>query len=122
MGCCVGCDEGVRLVVAWVLTFDGQVYREADLTIDEAERMEDATSTSWRFLNPLRSARHARVILQTLLVTREGLSVEAAAAKVRAIKVNDYLDLLSEEADDADLPTEYQDGFPPPADGTSTPT
>ena len=106
----------------WVLKFDGQVYREADLTIDEAERMEDATSTTWRLINPLRSAHHARAILSTLLVTREGMDAAAADAKVRALKVTEFLDLLSNEEEDADLPTEFQDGFPPVADGTSTAT
>lgn len=108
--------------MAWVLTFDGQVYREADLTIDEAERMETALSTTWRFINPIRSAGHARVILQTFLVTRAGMAEGEAEAKVKALKVNEFLDLLTEEEDDADLPTEYADGFPPPADGTSTDT
>jgi hypothetical protein len=108
--------------VPWVLTFDGQVYREADLTIDEAERMEDATGTSWRYINPVRTAKHARAILQTLLVTRAGMTAEAAEAKVKALRVNEYLDLLTSEEDEADLPTEFTDGFPPEVDGTSTPT
>lgn len=107
--------------MAWVLTFDGQVYREADLTIDEAERMEIATNTTWRFINPVRSAGHARAILQTLLVTRTGVSDEEAKAKVGALKVNDFLDMLDTEEEDADLPQQYQDGFPPSAAASSTP-
>lgn len=108
--------------MAWILTFDGQVYREADLTIDEAERIENATSTTWRQINPIRSAKHARSILETFLITRAGLSPEEAAKKVGALKVNDYLDLLSTEEDDADLPRTYDDGFPPSAAEPSTPT
>jgi hypothetical protein len=108
--------------MAWVLTFDGQVYREADLTIDEAERIETATSTTWRSISPYRSAKHARAILETFLVTRAGLTAEAAAARVGGLKINEYLDLLTIEEDDADLPTQYEDGFPPAADATSTPT
>jgi hypothetical protein len=108
--------------VPWVLTFDGQVYREADLTIDEAERMENASNTTWRFINPLRSAKHARVILSTFLVTRGGMSAEEATAKVGALKVTDFLDLYSDEEEDADLPTQFEDGFPQSADGTSTAT
>ena len=106
--------------MAWVLTFEGEVYREADLTLDEAERMEAATNTTWRFINPLRSAGHARAILQTLLVTRAGMAEDAAKAKVGGLKVNEFLDLLSEEEEDADLPTQYEDGFPPSAAGSST--
>jgi hypothetical protein len=106
--------------MAWVLTFDGQVYREADLTIDEAERIEEAAVTTWRQINPIRSAKHARAILETFLVTRAGLPADAAKAKVGALKVNDFLDLITVEEEDADLPTEYADGFPPVADATST--
>jgi hypothetical protein len=67
--------------------------------------------------DPLSEAR-----LQTLLVTRAGMTAEAAEAKVKALKVNEYVDLLTTEKDDEDLPTEFSDGFPPVADGTSTPT
>jgi hypothetical protein len=108
--------------VAWVIKFDGEVYREADLTIDEAERMEIATNTTWRFINPIRSAGHARAILETLLVTRAGLAPEVSKDKVGGLKVNDFLDMLSQEEEDVDLPTQFDDGFPQPADGTSTPT
>ena len=107
--------------MAWVLTFDGQVYREADLTIDEAEQIEELTSSTWRQINPLRSAKHAKAILQTFLVSRAGMTTFDAAAKVGALRVNDFLDMLSQEEDDADLPVEFEDGFPQPADGTSTP-
>jgi hypothetical protein len=108
--------------VAWVLTFDGQVYREADLTIDEAERIENATQTTWRSINPVRSAKHARAILETFLITRANLSADEASKKVGAIKVNDYLDLLTSEEEDADLPKTYDDGFPQSAGEPSTPT
>lgn len=107
--------------MAWVLTFDGQVYREADLTIGEAEQIENLTSSTWRVINPLRSAVHARAILQTLLTSREGVAAEVALDKVRGLKVNDFLDMLSQEEDDADLPTQFDEGFPQPAGGTSTP-
>jgi hypothetical protein len=108
--------------MAWVLKFDGHVYREADVTIGEAEQMEEATRSTWRVIDPFRSALHARAILQTFLVSREGMSEGEAAAKVRALTVPQYLDLISTEDEDADLPTEYADGFPPAADATSTPT
>lgn len=108
--------------MAWILTFDGQVYREADLTIDEAERIENATQTTWRSINPIRSAKHARAILETFLVTRGGLTSDQASAKVGALKVNEYLDLLTTEEEDADLPQTYEDGFPPRAAEPSTDT
>jgi hypothetical protein len=108
--------------VAWVLTFDGQVYREADLTIDEAERIEDATSSTWRAINPLRSAKHARAILETFLVSRAGMTAEDARSKVGALTVDEFGACLTFEEDDADLPAQYVDGFPQKAAGSSTPS
>lgn len=107
--------------MAWVLNFDGHTFREADLTIDEAERMEVATNLTWRFINPLRSAGNARAVLEVLLQTRLGMSAEEAKAKVGALKVDEYLSLLSYEEEDADLPTQWEDGFPPEAGESSTP-
>ena len=107
--------------MAWVLKFDGQVYREADLTIGEAEDIEDVASTTWRQINPLRSAKHARSILQVLLESRAGLSADAARAKVRALKVDEFLEMLSAEDDNADMPAAYENGVPPVADGPSIP-
>jgi hypothetical protein len=108
--------------VAWVLTFDGQVYREADLTIDEAERIEVATSSTWRAINPLRSAKHARAILETFLVSRAGMTAEDARSKVGALTVDEFGACLTFEEDDADLPAQYVDGFPQKAAGSSTPS
>jgi hypothetical protein len=107
--------------VAWVITFDGEVYREVDLTIGEAETIEEGTSTNWNLINPVRSAKHARVILQTFLVSRKGLTIEEATEKVKALKVNDYVEMLSNEDKDASMPTTYENGVPHTADGPSTP-
>ena len=73
-------------------------------------------------INPLRSAKHARAILEVFLVSRAGLSSDDAQAKVRALKVSDYLELLTQEEEDADLPTQFEDGFPQSADEPSTAT
>lgn len=107
---------------SWVLTFDGQVYRQADLTIGEAEQIEELANTTWRFLSPTRSAKHARAILQTFLVTRQNLSIEAAEAKVKGLKVDEFLDMISLEEEDNDLPTMFEAGFPPEADASTTGT
>lgn len=106
--------------MAWSLTVDGQVFREGDLTIDEAERMEEVCGVTWRQLNPLRSAGVARGIAQVLCETRLGLSSEAALAKVKALRVDEYFDMVGSYDPDEDMPTQYENGFPQPADATST--
>lgn len=102
----------------WRITFDGQVYREADLTIGQAETIETETGLTWRQINPLRSAACATAILAVLHAERTGISLDEARTKVRALKVNDF----DVAPDEDDLPVEYTEGFPPEAAGTSTDT
>lgn len=102
--------------MAWRIEFDGQVYREADLTIGQAEDIEAASGLTWRQINPLRSASCARSILEVMHADRTGITRDAAKAQVRALKVDDF----NVEPDEDDLPEEFTDGFPPAADGPST--
>ena len=102
--------------MAWRIAFDGQVYREADLTIGQAEDIEAASGLTWRQINPLRSAACARAILEVMHADRTGISRDEALAKVRALRVDDF----NVEPDEDDLPEEFVDGFPPVADGPST--
>lgn len=108
--------------MAWTLTVDGQVYREGDLTIDEAEAMEQATGVTWRQLNPLRSAAVAKGIACVLFERRGGMSAEEARRKVGALKVDELLDMVGTYDPTDDLPATYEDGFPPTGAGTSTST
>ena len=107
--------------MAWSLTVDGQVFREGDLTIDEAERMEQVCAVTWRQLNPLRSAAIARGIAQVLCETRLGMTAEAAKAKVGSLRVDDYFDMVGSYDPDEDMPDQYENGFPPPAAEISIP-
>lgn len=106
--------------MGWVLKVDDDFsLRESDLTIADAERLEKETDTTWRFISPLRSAAHAKAILK-LGLEKGGRSIEAAHAEAEAMKVDDYLSRIGEEKDD--MPAVFTDGFPPAADGTSTPS
>jgi hypothetical protein len=107
---------------AWDPTFVVLFSRVGHVTIDEAERIEDATSSTWRAINPLRSAKHARAILETFLVSRAGMTAEDARSKVGALTVDEFGACLTFEEDDADLPAQYVDGFPQKAAGSSTPS
>ncbi len=70
--------------VEWKVTTDDWQVVGPDATLDELERMEQATGATWFTLSPQRSAQHCRAVLQVLYQTRGGLSAEDAEAKVKA--------------------------------------
>lgn len=102
----------------WRIEFDGHVLRESELTIEQAEQVESLTGSTWLRINPYTSAKHAKALLAVLYAARTSSSYDDVVAKIGAIPVAEYLDMV--KADEDDLPTEYTDGFPQPADGTST--
>jgi hypothetical protein len=108
--------------VAWVISYSPtQVFKESDLTIGECERMELETGKSWRVLHPVNSATQAKGILVVLLESRSGMTLEQARTEVSALQQSAFLDMLSDESADADLPATYEDGFPTKAGDLSTP-
>lgn len=106
--------------MAWTLKVEGQVVREHDLTLGEVELLEQATSETWRTLNPLRSASSAKAIFVVLLEQRAGFTPEAAAKQANTMLVTDFLELVGNYDPDEDMPTQYEDGNPQPAGETST--
>lgn len=82
--------------------------------------METACGVTWRQLNPLRSAAVARGITQVIYETRLGLSPDDARAKAGAITVDTFAEMVGFYDPDDDLPSVYEDGFPPKAAETST--
>lgn len=106
----------------WQITYDGHVWSENDLSIDDCEKIEVLVGESWLTINPFRSAKHCRVLIEYLLTTREGMSQEDAQTKVRAEKIKNLLDGKTLKVVDDDLPTEFTDGNPPPAVDPSTDT
>lgn len=88
------------------------------MTIEQAEQVETLTGTTWLRINPYASAKHAKALLAVLYAARTDASYDDVVAKVGALPVTDYLDMV--KTDDEDLPSEYTDGFPQPAAGTST--
>lgn len=94
----------------WQITFEGKTHREDDLTIDMAERIEEAVGETWLHLVPLRSAKHARAILTVMHAAATGEPEAAVASRVKALKVGDFITAM--QPIDDDLPTLYQDGNP----------
>lgn len=94
----------------WQITFEGRAHREDDLTIDMAERIEELVGESWLHLVPLRSAKHARAILTVMHASATGEPEAVVAAKVKALKVSEFIELVRPAEDD--LPTMFTDGNP----------
>lgn len=104
--------------MAWKITLpDGFVLGESDLTIADAERLETETGTSWRFIHPIRSAPHARACVK-LAMERSGSPPADVDAHISGLKVDEVLAMFGTE--DETLPSEYRDGIPQPAAGTTT--
>lgn len=99
----------------WVLSFEGKEWHEQSLTIDQCERIETATGESWLTINPLRSAKHCRAILETLLAD-DGMSADEATAKIKATRADKLLDGKAIRFVDDDLPETYTDGNPKEGD------
>lgn len=91
------------------VSVDGKSWVTEDLTLDEAIEVEAETGESWLFLNPIRSAKHAKAILTRFLAREHGL--DAARDRVGAMSVTDVLDCV-DRAESDDRPAEHRDGVP----------
>lgn len=112
----------------WQINYGGATYRESDLTIGQCEELEELIGLSWLSLNPLRSAKHARILTAYLVSQGTGRPFAEVSAEVATLKVETFLDgfenaprVVEEERDD--MPAEWTDGIPlkgaVPSTGTS---
>lgn len=107
--------------MGWVLRWQGETYREGDITIGQAEQIEKLIGENWFGINVLRTAKHALSVLAVMHTHRTGRPFDEVKAEVADIPVNVYAqDVYGEEPDD--LPVEYTDGNPPAAAAPSTRT
>lgn len=105
--------EGGTIVVPkrWQLTWNGEVYRQGDLTLGDAKKIEELLGLSWLEINPIRSATQAQVLLAYMAAARTGRTYGDVAAEIDAIPVDVFLrDVWALVADD--LPGSYTDGLP----------
>jgi hypothetical protein len=103
----------------WQINFDSNVWDEESLTIGECELIEEQTGEGWFNINPLRTAKHCRVIISVLLQTRNGLEKAEAEGKVRSTPANQLLDGQGIKFVDSSLPDEYENGNPPQAESAT---
>lgn len=107
--------------MGWRIEFEGEVYREGSLTLELCERIEEATGKSWVFIDPLNSAKQARVVLEVCHADRTGLPIEEVRKTVAGLTVDKFLATYKKVEEEDDRPTEYVDGNPRVADEPSTP-
>ncbi len=116
--------------MAWQVTYLGETYRESDLTIGQCEALEEMVGLSWLSLNPLRSAKQARILTAFLVSERTGRPFDEVSDEIGKLKADDYLQSFAEanaapltiEEEPDDLPAEWTDGIPPKAAEPSTST
>lgn len=106
----------------WRIEFEGEVYREGDLTLGQVGQVERLLEgRSWLHIHPVRYAQDAVAVLAVMVAARKGETLETLLDRIGNLKPAEYLNILKIEDDD-DLPVEFRDGFPPPADEPSTGT
>lgn len=98
------------------LSLLGETFREGDISPALFEKIEAATGYRWAYVfhackTEAKAIRHTSAVL---LADRLGMSLEDAYAKVDGLRMADLVAGVSDYEDD--LPTAYQDGFPPSAD------
>jgi hypothetical protein len=113
----------------WQITYQGETYRESDLTIGQCEALEELIGLSWLSLNPLRSAKQARVLTAFVVSEATGRPYDEVSEEVSQLKADAFLEdyatantplVIEQEPDD--LPAEWTDGIPPKAAVPSTST
>lgn len=105
----------------WRIEFEGEVYRDGDLTLGQCERIEELTGRSWLMIHPVRWAKDALAVLTVCVADRTGKPVDDVRGRFAAMKADDVMDLMKIATDEEDdRPTEYQDGNPPVAGESST--
>ena len=103
----------------WRLTYQGGSYRESELTLDQAERIEELLGLSWLQINPLRSAKQARGILAVMHAEASGVPVVEVLAELGQMKANEFITDVF-HLDPTDIAGSFVDGTPKV--GTGDPT
>jgi hypothetical protein len=105
--------------VAWKFTVFDETFREAELTLGQAERVEDLLGKNWSEVHPLRSAKAARRLAAVMYADRTGISVEDSLTKLGEVRQVQFLEEVDLNDSD-DLPTVMEEGNPHSAGEDST--
>ena len=114
--------------MGWRIEFEGEVYREVDLTLAESaaldETAKDITGRTWNgiLLNPGMSPAVLMATVATLHSERTGQPYGEVHQRVGALRWPEVSKMYDADATDDDMPGEYEDGLPPKADAPTTGT
>lgn len=100
----------------WQISVFDRTLNTEDLTVGEAEQLEEDLGCSWLIINPRVSIRHFRAVV-SILLARE-MPLDVATEKVRALGIADVGDI--EKVEDS-RPTMWEDGHPKAEGGRPTP-
>lgn len=75
----------------WVLNVAGIHIDEDELSLRQMAVIERVTGKDWTEVTPYGSAVMAAAIVETVLISRDGLSAEEAREKVDAITVTEFI-------------------------------
>ena len=98
--------------MGWKITYDGHEFREGDLTMADAQECDKVTGERWAVLQPALTPERFNKVTAWLYSRQVEMSFPEALVKVGSRPLKDAFAGFTEEDD---LPTEYEDGFPPPA-------
>jgi hypothetical protein len=112
----------VELELLWRLNFEGEVFREEDLTIEECERVVAITDTPWTALQPTASPT-ALVAVLAVFLARKGKDVAATMVELRKRSAVELLKCVDWGKDDLPSDWELDDGkLPVPKEAEPEPS
>jgi len=78
----------------WTLTWEGEVFREDEMTLDEICRAEDLAGTSWAALKPIWKGGYLRALLRAFLEHRQGMPESVSKKVVGSMTRDAALDII----------------------------
>jgi hypothetical protein len=78
----------------WRIDFEGEVYREGDLTLNQCGKVERITDRSWLHINPIKWAGDAVAILAVLHSERTGKPLDDIVSQVGQLRRRTSLRLV----------------------------
>jgi len=94
----------------WVISYGGRSYAQNDVTVDQADRVQDLVGVGWYGLHPLLRATHARAITALLHADATGRPFDEVFGDVGRMGAHEFVRGIRWVDDD--IPGSFADGFP----------
>lgn len=95
---------------SYKITYDGHVYRERDLTLDQIERAEELLGKTWFDIALLSSAKTARTILAIHHADATDRPYDDVHKEIGRLRTEEFLSFV--EGDDREGVDHWEDGNP----------